>query len=85
MQERWSLRGSNGITDGVDFVFLVVSLDTTKLNSLVQILNIVRTVPAKFCVLLSFLHIPNYRSLVFTVKCNIPRSYKSQKNSNPVS
>ena len=65
MQERWSFRRSYRIADGVDFVFLDVSLYTAKLDSLVQILHIVWTVPAQLCVFLPFLHIPDYRSLVF--------------------
>ena len=65
LEKRWSFGRSNGITDGVNFVFLGVPLDTPKLHSLVEILDIVRAVPAKFSVLLSFLDIPDYRSLVF--------------------
>ena len=65
LEKRWSFGRSNGITDGVNFVFLGVPLDTPKLHSLVQILDIVRAVPAKFSVLLSFLDVPDYRSLVF--------------------
>ena len=68
MQERWSFRRSYGITDGVDFVFLDVALNTSELHSLVEILDIVGTVPAQLCVFLPFLHIPDYRSLVFAVK-----------------
>lgn len=65
MQERRSFRRSYRIADGVDFVFLDVSLYTAKLDSLVKILHIVWTVPAQLCVFLPFLHIPDYRSLVF--------------------
>ena len=65
LEKRWSFGRSNGITDGVNFVFLGVPLDTPKLHSLVKILDIVRAVPAKFSVLLSFLDVPDYRSLVF--------------------
>ena len=65
LEKRWSFGRSNGIADGVNFVFLGVPLDTPKLHSLVKILDIVRAVPAKFSVLLSFLDVPDYRSLVF--------------------
>ena len=65
LEKRWSFGRSNGITDGVNFVFLGVPLDTPKLHSLVKILDIVRAVPAKFSVLLSLLDVPDYRSLVF--------------------
>ena len=68
MQERRSFRRSYRITDGVDFVFLDVALNTSELHSLVEILDIVGTVPAQLCVFLPFLHIPDYRSLVFAVK-----------------
>ena len=68
MQERRSFRGADWITDGVDFVFLDVALHTPKLDSLVEILDIVGRVPAQLCVFLPFLHIPDYRSLVFAVK-----------------
>ena len=68
MQEIWSFRRSYGITDGVDFVFLDVALNTSELHSLVEILDIVGTVPAQLCVFLPFLHIPDYRSFVFAVK-----------------
>ena len=65
------------VTDGVDFVFLDVALHTTKLDSLVEILDIVGRVPAQLCVFLAFLDIPNYRSLVFAVK------YSSQYQETP--
>ena len=77
MQERRSFRRSDRITDGVDFVFLEVSLHTTKLDPLVKILDVVGRVPAQLCVLLPFLHIPNYGSLIFAVK------YSSQYQETP--